>query len=61
MGGPLEMLPIDQVAKTAKVLRSGLENLVWAPMAQQWESFSDSEKKRAKREACSDSKRKRAK
>ena len=58
MGGSLEMLPIDQVAKTAKVLRSGLKNLVWAPMAQQWESFSDSEKKRAKREACSDSKRK---
>ena len=48
MGGSLEILPIDQVAKTAKVLRSGLENLVWAPMAQQWESLSDSEKKRAK-------------
>ena len=61
MGGLLEMLKIDQVAKTANHLSSGLRDLVWTGMASEWEVFSDSEKKRAKQEALSDSKKKRAK
>ena len=51
MGGELEILHIDRVAKTANVLISGLEDLVWVPMAQQWESFSRSEKEIARQEA----------
>ena len=51
MGGRLEMLNIDQVAKTANHLSSGLRDLVWTGMAQEWEAFSDSEKKKAKQEA----------
>ena len=57
MGGSLEMLPIDQVAKTTDNLIFGVEDLVRKP----WEALSDSEKERAKQEARSDSKKKRAK
>ncbi len=50
MDGPLEMLDIDQVAKTANNLISGLKDLV------SLEALSDSEKK----EVLSDFKKKRA-
>ena len=56
-GGSLGVLPIDQVAKTADNLIFGVEGLVRKP----WEALPDSEKEKAKQEARSDSKKKRAK
>ena len=61
MGGSLKMLDIDQVAKTANNLSSGLKGLFYPGMLLEWEALSDSEKKRAKQEAFSYSKGKRAK
>ena len=50
-GDNLEMMHIDEVAKTANALICGLEDLVYAPMAQQWNSLSDSEKKLERQDA----------
>ena len=57
MDGSLEMFDIEEVAKATDNLIFGVEDLVRKP----WEALSGSEKERAKQEALSDSKEKRAK